>query len=268
MQIKNIKNKLFNFLVKSKKGNFFSYKKIAFILGYKKYYRYIANILAKNKNLKIPCHRVIYNNGEVGGYLGHKNWDYIKAAKLLLEGAIGVIPTDTIYGICASALNKKAVEKVYKLRKRNLNKPCIILINNFNELKKFKIKLTKNQQELLQKIWPSKISVILKCESSKFKYLHRGTKTLAFRLPKNKLILSILKISGPLIAPSANFEGEKSAQTIGQAKKYFNKNVFYLNRGKLKNKPSAIIDLTKHKVKVVRRGADFKKLKEILTSFV
>jgi len=255
-----IKNRIFSIVFKIPKSKFLTYSDIALKIKNPKAQRVIANILAKNKNPKIPCHRVILKSGEVGGYFGHRSWDYKKAAKLLSEGAIGVIPTDTIYGICASALNKKAVEKVYKLRKRNPKKPCIILISTITDLKKFDVKLKNWQRKIFKKIWPSKISVVLPSKSSKFFYLHRGTKTLAFRLPKNKLILEILKISGPLIAPSANFEGKNSAKTINEAKKYFKNKVFYLNRGKLKSKPSTIIDLTSNKIKIIRKGADFNKI--------
>jgi len=257
---KFLKTKIFSVVFKIPKSKFLTYSDIALKIENPKAQRAVANILAKNKNPKIPCHRVILKSGEVGGYFGHRSWDYKKAAKLLSEGAIGVIPTDTIYGICASALNKKAVQKVYKLRKRNLKKPCIILISTITDLKKFDVKLKNWQRKILEKIWPSKISVVLPSKSSKFFYLHRGTKTLAFRLPKNKLILEILKISGPLIAPSANFEGKNPAKTINEAKKYFKNKVFYLNRGKLKSKPSTIIDLTSNKIKIIRKGADFNKI--------
>lgn len=260
----NLKNKLFKFILKTKKGDVFSYSEIAKFIGFPNKQRSIAKILSKNKDPNIPCHRIIYKNGEVGGYFGHKNWDYIKAAKLLAEGAVGIVPTDTIYGICTSALNKKSVEKIYKLRKRNLKKPFIILISKILDLKKFGIKLTKRQKELLKKIWPSKISVILKCNSIKFNYLHRGTKTLAFRLPKLKLILKILEISGPLVVPSANFEGLKPAKSISEARKYFKNKVFYLNRGKILGEPSTIIDLTQNKIKLIRGGADFIKIKKFL----
>ncbi len=73
------------------------------------------------------------------------NWE--KAGLLLKEGAIGILPTDTIYGICGSALNKKTIGKIYKLRKRNSKKPMIVLICSLNSLKKFEIKLKKWQGE-------------------------------------------------------------------------------------------------------------------------
>jgi len=262
-----LRSKVFSVVLKMPKGKFLNYSDIALKIRNSKAQRAVANILAKNKNPKIPCHRVILKSGEVGGYFSRKDWDYKKAAKLLSEGAIGVIPTDTIYGICASALNKKAVQKIYKLRKRNPKKPCIILISTIEDLNKFDVKLKNLQRKILEKVWPSKISVVLPCKSSKFFYLHRDTKTLAFRLPKNKLILEILKISGPLIAPSANFEYETPAKTINEAKKYFKNEVFYLNRGKLQGMPSTIIDLTGNKIKIIRKGADFNKIKNLLTIF-
>ena len=249
-----------------KSGNFLTYKEVAEKVGNRKAIRAVAQIL-KISPRDIPCHRVIKSNGLVGGYMGREDLDWLKAGLLLKEGAIGVIPTDTIYGICTSAFNKKSVEKVYKLRKRNPKKPCIILISSFDDLKKFKIKLKPWQRKILEKIWPGKVSVILSCFSQKFYYLHRGTNSLAFRLPKNKLILNILKISGPLIAPSANWEGEEPAKNIKEAKKYFGNKVFYLDRGNLISKPSTLIDLREKKIKILREGEGIKKVFEILRHF-
>ncbi len=183
-----------------------------------------------------------------------------KVAMLLKSGAIGVIPTDTIYGICGLAFNKKIVEKIYKLRKRNPNKPFIILISSIYDLKKFGVKLSNYQKKFLIKVWPGKVSVILKCPLKKFVYLHRGTKTLAFRMPKNKELEKILKIAGPLIAPSANLEGNKPAKNIKEARKYFGDKVFYYNGGNMAGKSSTLIDSTAKEIMVLRKGADYNKI--------
>ncbi|MBI5306470.1 threonylcarbamoyl-AMP synthase [Candidatus Wolfebacteria bacterium] len=180
------------------------------------------------------------------------NLDRQKAALFLKDGIVGVIPTDTIYGICGSAFNKKTVEKIYKLRKRNPKKPVIVLIADFDDLKKFGVKISGFQKKILNRLWPGKASVILKCSFKKFFYLHRGTKTIAFRMPKNKKLIEILKISGPLVAPSANWEGYPPAKNIKEAKKYFGNKVFYLDRGNLISKPSKLIDLTGKIPKVLR----------------
>lgn len=164
-------------------------------------------------------------------------------------GKIGVIPTDTIYGIVSSALNKKSVERLYKIRKRNLKKPMIVLISSIKSLNLFNVKIDK---KIIDKYWPGKVSIIVPVK--KFEYLHRGKKSLAFRLPKDKNLIELLKISGPIVAPSANIEGKKPAETIGEAKKYFGEKIdFYFDIGKLKSKPSKIISLEKERIEVVRK---------------
>lgn len=181
--------------------------------------------------------------------------DTQKAAQILKRGGVGVIPTDTIYGIVAPALNENAVERVYALRKRSPDKPCIILISSIDDLKLFNINLDEKTKDFLEKIWPNKVSVILACPNAKFYYLHRGTKTLAFRLPHFALLTSLLHKTGPLIAPSANFEGEPPAQTIEEAKKYFGDKVdFYLDAGKLNSLPSTLIEIENNEIKVLREG--------------
>ncbi len=176
--------------------------------------------------------------------------------KLLKSGKIGVMPTDTIYGIVGSALSPQAVEEIYKLRKRNLDKPMIILISSISDLEKFDIELSDKQKDFLKKIWPNPVSVVLPCVGNKFEYLHRGTNSLAFRIPKDNVLRTLLKQTGPLVAPSANFEGEKPLETITDAKKYFGEKIaFYIDGGQIESKPSTIIQLnTSGKPTVLRVG--------------
>lgn len=175
--------------------------------------------------------------------------------KEIKSGKIVVIPTDTIYGVVASALSKKAVERAYKITKRNPKKPFIILISSIRELALFKIKLDHKTRNILQKLWPGKVSVILPVTSINFQYLHRGTKTLAFRMTKKPNLLKMLKKIGPLISTSANPEGKKPAETIAAAKKYFGAGVdFYVNNGRIKSLPSTLVEIRNGKIKVIREG--------------
>lgn len=183
----------------------------------------------------------------------------IQLLNLLKQGKVGVMPTDTIYGIVGSALNPQTVEEIYTLRKRNPLKPMIVLISSLDDLKKFGINLTKAQIDFLKKIWPNPVSVVLPCTLTKFTYLHRGRKSLAFRMPKNDELLQILKKTGPMVAPSANIEGEKVAESIDQAKKYFGSTIaIYVDGGKLKSKPSTIVQLFKDGTHLVLREGSFK----------
>lgn len=175
---------------------------------------------------------------------------------ILKTGGIVVMPTDTIYGIVGSTLSPQTVEEIYRLRKRTPDKPMIILISDLNDLNYFNMSLTDKMLKFLKKVWPNPVSVVLPIQGGEFKYLHRGTNSLAFRMPKNDNLLNLLKQVGPLIAPSANFEGEKPAETIDEANKYFGNSVFYKDGGKIKSNPSTLIELNENGIfKVLRQGA-------------
>jgi len=179
-----------------------------------------------------------------------------KIPKILKHSGTSIIPTDTIYGVVASAWSKKAVERAYKTLKRNPKKPFIILIGSIGDLALFKIKLDNATRKTLKELWPGKISIILPVTSKKFQYLHRGKKSMAFRLPKKKSLVNLLKKTGPLISTSANPEGKKSAETIAEARKYFGGKIdFYVSGGRIKSQPSTLVEIKNGKIHVLRKGA-------------
>lgn len=178
-----------------------------------------------------------------------------KIVRKLLAERVGVLPTDTLYGIVGSALSKKAVERIYKLKKRNSRKPLIILIASLKDLNLFGARIDTAHKNILDQVWPGKVSVILPLSSQKFHYLHRGGKTLAFRMPAKNSLIELLKKTGPLVAPSANPEGLPPAATIREVKKYFGDEIdFYLSAGRrLSGKPSALIAIENGKIKIYRK---------------
>lgn len=178
-----------------------------------------------------------------------------KTVKILKGGGIGILPTDTIYGLVGLALSKRTVERIYEVRRRNPKKPLIILIADVADLKNFGIALDKKSESLLNRLWPDKVSVILPCERKKFKYLHRGTKSLAFRLPAKRSLRNLINKTGPLVAPSANPEGYPPAKNLKEAQEYFSDQVdFYSGSGELKSLPSTLIEIKNGKIKVLRPG--------------
>jgi len=179
-----------------------------------------------------------------------------KLATTLSSGGVAVIPTDTIYGIVGRALNPKTVERIYKIKKRRPDKPFIVLIAEIGDLEQFGIKITPKTTEILNKYLPGQVSIILDCPNSDLEYLHRGTNSLAFRLPDKEDLQELIKQTGPLVAPSANPEGETPASTIDEAKNYFGDQIdFYQDAGELKSEPSTLIKITNNKIEVLRQGA-------------
>lgn len=176
--------------------------------------------------------------------------------KTLKKGGVGVLPTDTIYGVVGSVLNKKTIERIYQLKKRDLKKPMVIIISGIRDLKIFDIKVDKKFKKKLKKFWPDKVSIILPCHSEQFTYLHRGLESLAFRAPDLKWLRKILKKTGPLVATSANLEGEPPAETIKQAEEYFGDNVdFYVDIGRIDKQASTLIEIKDSNVEIKREGA-------------
>lgn len=164
----------------------------------------------------------------------------------LQDGGVVVMPTDTIYGILTTALSSVSVERLYAIRKRSPLKPCIILISDITEIKKFGITLSEEEQKILLEFSAQEkpTSFILDCINPDLEYLHRGTNSLSFRIPKNTSLKELLKQTGPLIAPSANIEGETPAKNTEEARVYFKNLVdMYIDGGEIVGNPSRIVRL-------------------------
>ena len=173
-------------------------------------------------------------------------WSDENLISILKKGGVAVTPTDTIYGIVGQAQNVATVHRIYNLKKRDPEKPCIILIGDTSALLEFSITLSKEQEKKLLEFWPGPVSIIFDCEDESFSYLHRGTKTLAFRLPALIDLQNLITKTGSLIAPSANPEGLPPATNTEEARKYFGDSVdLYLDGGKIMSKPSKVIKLHK-----------------------
>lgn len=106
-----------------------------------------------------------------------------------------------------------------------------------------------------KKIWPGSVSVIIQSPQKTLSHLHRGTYSLAFRIPHDKSLRDLIKKTGPLIAPSANPQGALPAQSIYEAMAYFGDRIDGYVAGKNKNKkPSTLISWNNGGVVLLRKG--------------
>lgn len=186
--------------------------------------------------------------------LGHS---LITIADRLKNGEIGVLLTDTLYGLVGPAREPKAVERIYALRKRELDKPLITLIAGKSDMVKFGVKLDARMAMFLDRVWPGPVSVIVPVEANEFSYIHRGTKSIAFRVPAKKELHELLELTGPLVAPSANLAGEPPAKTVDEAKGYFGDEVFYIDEGRIEGAASALVDIRTNPPRVLRTAPGF-----------
>ena len=180
----------------------------------------------------------------------------LRLSNMIGAGAVGVLPTDTLYGLCCSAGLADSVRRVYVLKKRDQKKPLIILIGKAEDVMNFGCDFSGFVKDFCYKVWPGPISVVLPCQEEKLEYLHRGTWSLAFRVPNNLPLLKIISEVGPLVAPSANPEGHSCAVTVEEAMQYFGDGVdFYAGSGRLSGEPSGIVKIQGDKIIVVRKSS-------------
>lgn len=152
------------------------------------------------------------------------------AAEQLKTGQIGILRTDTLYGLVAPARDAAAVERVYRVKGRTPSKSPIVLIASLEQL------IDNYDQATISRIndlWPGKNSVILPSPHGP-DWLTRGNASIAYRLPADEQLRALLKKTGPLIAPSANPEGEPPAKNVQEAIAYFDDTVdFYVEGGEV-----------------------------------
>jgi L-threonylcarbamoyladenylate synthase len=173
------------------------------------------------------------------------------AKKLQIARAVGVIPTDTVYGIVARAADERAVQRLYALKQRE-SKPGTIIAANIDQLVDLGIK--RRYLKAVEQFWPGAISIEIPHGVS---YLNQGTGRQAFRIPSDPLLQELLLKTGPLQTSSANHPGKQPAHTVAKAKQYFDGRVdFYVDGGDLSgNKPSTIIRIVDDAIEVIRQGA-------------
>lgn len=157
----------------------------------------------------------------------------------LLSGGIGVVRTDTLYGIIARAEDERAVERVYALKHRNPQKSPIVLISDVSQMYD---SFPASYQPIIGERWPAKTTMIFPSIEAPL-WLRRDNGSVAYRLPHHAELRALIEKTGPLIAPSANPEGLTPAMTIAEAKAYFGDAVdFYVDGGTVTDdSPSRII---------------------------
>lgn len=177
-----------------------------------------------------------------------------QAAIALQRGDVGVIPTDTVYGLVAAASNQSAVERLYRLKNRE-RKPGTLIAASIAQLQVLGV-----PQELLNHLtpyWPGPLSAVLPIGST-FSYLHQGLGDIAMRVVADEKVRHLLEQTGPLMTSSANHPGAPGATTIDEAWDYFHDQVdFYVDGGDLSGRPpSTVVKFGQNGVlDILRQGA-------------
>ena len=177
------------------------------------------------------------------------------AKRLYLEGKVFIYPTDTIYGIGANPFNHDAVEKINKIKGRELGKRYILLINSIENLVKYVELKSEKHLDFLLSIWPNPVSVVLPLNSNSKRLL--GAQTASFRIPNERFCMKLLsELQMPLISTSVNYTGQEPLVEPSVIKDEFSSltdAIFYTDK-KLYIEASTLIDLNDSKPVLLREG--------------
>ena len=179
-----------------------------------------------------------------------------QAGKALISGDIVALPTDTIYGLCANALDKAAIEKLYEIKGRKDEKGAPVLIGCRTQLKGLTAGISPRAESLMGSLWPSGLTLVLPATPRLSPLLAEGGSSVAVRMPAQALCRILALRAGPFVATSANPSGEpplQSAQAISS--RFLNKVALLLDGGEIGNtRPSTVVDARGEKLKLLREG--------------
>jgi L-threonylcarbamoyladenylate synthase len=171
----------------------------------------------------------------------------------LKMGGVGVLPTDTLYGIVARVANPGAVERLYSLKHRE-KKPGTTIAASVDQLAD--LGLDAALLDRIRDYWPAPLSIVLPL-GDELQHLHQGVGESPFRVVADENLRSLLEQTGPLVTSSANQPGEPPAQTLHEAQAYFGDHIdFYVDGGDIGDRPpSTIARLTDTGLEILRQGA-------------
>jgi tRNA threonylcarbamoyl adenosine modification protein (Sua5/YciO/YrdC/YwlC family) len=176
--------------------------------------------------------------------------EYInQAAQALAKGELVVIPTETVYGIAVNALDKKALDRLYEIKKRPKDKLFALHIDEKIKVEQFAQNIPICAYKLINKFWPGPLTIVLQAKD-------RGT--IGIRMPDNEIALAIIALAKvPVFCPSANISGENPPVSFEAAIKDLKGLVdFAVDAGETKLKAeSTVVDLTTEPLRVLREGA-------------
>lgn len=189
--------------------------------------------------------------------------DVNSLVNILNNSGIAVIPTDTVYGLVGDATNENVIKKVFLIKQRENSKPLLILISNFDMLKKYVKNISPLELEIINKFWPGPLTIIFQNKKNLSAILTANKSEIAIRMPNDERLLDLInKLDKPIIATSANIAHKKTITSIDLLEDKIKNNVDYIyDGGFLEDNPSTIIKVIDNKVIIVRDGIISKDIK-------
>ncbi len=178
------------------------------------------------------------------------------AQKAINNSGLIAFPTDTVYGVAASAFDPVAIGKIYRAKNRSQTKSLPVLIGNIGQLNQIITTVPPLVERLMDHFWPGALTIILWKHPSLPPIISKD-QTIGVRMPNNRFIMDLLRVTGPLATTSANQSGQPDALTAAEVRKQIGGKIdLLLDGGKVKlGIPSTVVDCTKEHPVILRQGS-------------
>ncbi|MDP4119827.1 MAG: L-threonylcarbamoyladenylate synthase [Bacillota bacterium] len=193
-----------------------------------------------------------------------------EAANILKNGGLVAMPTETVYGLAANALNGEAVAKIFAAKGRPSDNPLIVHVADVDDIFRFNLvsDFPKQAANLAKHFWPGPLTIVLPRTDAIPNEVSAGLDTVAIRLPNHPMARALIKTADlPLAAPSANISGSPSPTTAQHVLKDLNGKIDGILDGGncLVGVESTVISLCEDKPRLLRPGGiTLRQLKEVL----
>jgi len=178
---------------------------------------------------------------------------------LLEQNGVIVYPTETFYALGCAANSVKAVNRIYQIKKREKQRPLLILIDSWGMFNQYAEEIDKDRKNLLSKYWPGPLTAVLKTRSKLAPMLNQTGPYLGIRMTSSSIAQDLIKTLGvPLVGTSANRSMESEISEFQRVKDVFGTDIdIYVDGGKTPGGvPSTVVDMKQPSgFSVIREGA-------------
>lgn len=176
------------------------------------------------------------------------------AATTVKKGGLVVFPTDTVYGIGCDPRNPKAVDAIYRIKKRGESKNLPVLGYSKKEISKIAI-FDKLSNKIADRFWPGPVTLVLKLKDDEIRKSMKLDSKIAVRVPNNPCALSLLKECKIIVGTSANYSGNAPLSDSKDVLKNFSGFDVFLDGGKIPNSnESTVVEIVEGGLKILRPG--------------
>jgi len=178
-----------------------------------------------------------------------------KAVDILRQGGIIIYPTDTVYGLGCDLSNKKGIERIYELKRRNRKQPLSFICSDLKHISQY-AKVTDYAYKTMKRLLPGPYTFILEASRLVPKIILPKRSTTGIRVPDNQICLDLIKELGqPIISTSVKTADGEDLGTPYEIEEHFGRMVdLIIDGGIIIPEPSSVISLVDDNIEIIRNG--------------